>query len=110
MAVKYRYDPPFEGTRVGLISCSVNGMNYKNSIVMKYDMQGLYLKPIFILRLFHAPVLIPWADIKEVREKTILFSTFKQLVIGQPFVATLLLTRSTYKKIEHTLPAKLLIQ
>jgi hypothetical protein len=91
----------FEGKRVGLISVTINSGNYQNSIVLKYNYQGIYLKPIFLFRLFHPPVLIPWNEIKDVRDKKILFINLKELVIGDPFIALITLKTSVYNKIER---------
>ena len=97
---KYRFDGDFEGTRVGIISASINGGNYNGSLVLKYNYNGIYLKTIFIFRLFHPPVLIPWNEIKEVRDRKMLFVKLKEIVIGDPFVALITLKESIYKKIE----------
>ena len=99
----YYYEAEFTGTRVGIISASVNNTNYKNSLVLKYNEQGIYLRPVWLFRLFHKPVLIPWKEIKEVRDRKILFFTFKELIIGQPFVATLGLKKSVFARIESDL-------
>ena len=98
---KYFINDQFIGQRVGIISASINNANYKNSIVLKYNKDGLYLRPIILFRLFHKPILIPWKEIKEVRSKKILFYTFKELIIGHPFIAIIAIKASVYSKIEY---------
>ena len=93
----------FYGERVGIISASINRANYRNALILKYNKDGIYLKPIILFRMFHKPVLIPWKEIKEVRDKRILFNTLKELVIGQPVVATITITEEIYRKIESNL-------
>jgi len=97
----YRFSQKFQGNRVGIISAMINGVNYKNCLLLKYDDTGFYLKPIFIFRLFHTPVLIPWKEVISVHEKKVLFSELRELVIGMPTVATILLSRGTAEKLRY---------
>jgi len=102
---KYKAVEGFQGERVGfLISASVNSGNYNNMIILKYNYEGIYLKTGIIFRAFHPPVLIPWSEIKEVRERKIFFTNMKELVVGDPFVAIITLKASVYNRIEK--PAK----
>src|SRR3977135_2062016 len=73
LSAHYETINPFLGQRVGIISASINSANYNNSLILKYNEVGIYLRPIIIFRLFHKPILIPWTEIKEVRNKNILF-------------------------------------
>jgi hypothetical protein len=104
LAAKYQSSATFIGKRVGIISASINNANYKNSLVLKYNEEGIYLRPVFLFRLFHKPIFIPWKEIKEVRDKKILFYTFKELIVGNPFVAIIGVKKSVLDKIENTLP------
>jgi len=90
----------FHGTRIGLISASVNGANYNNSLVLKYNYDGIYLKVILPFRLFHPPILIPWKEVKYARDKKIFFIKLKELVIGDPFIALITLKASVYNKMQ----------
>lgn len=101
LAEKYRFDDKSEGERIGITSLSVNSANYNNAIVVKYNYNGLYLKTIFLFRLFHPPVFIPWSEIKNVRDKKIFFIKLKELIIGNPFVAMITLKASAYNRIER---------
>jgi hypothetical protein len=100
LAEKYRTAEEFRGERVGLISASVNGGNYNKAIILKYNYEGIYLKTMLLFRAFHPPVMIPWKDVREVRDKKIFFTNLKELVIGEPFVALITLKASVYDKIE----------
>ena len=84
LASKYQTNAVFTGDKAGLISASINNANYKNSLILKYNEEGLYLKPIFLFSLFHKPILIPWEEIKEVRDKKIFFYDLKELIVGIP--------------------------
>jgi hypothetical protein len=106
LASHYKSEESFMGTRIGIISAAINGVNYNNTLVLKINEEGMYLRPIFIFRLFHPPILIPWKEIKEIRDKKILFFNFKELVIGSPFVALIKIKQSTFSLIEsnHMFP------
>jgi len=103
LAANYQSNSTFIGKRVGIISASINNANYQNSLVLKYNEDGIYLKPVVLFRLFHKPVLIPWKDVKEVRDKKILFYTYKELIIGNPFVAIIGIKKAIFSKIENNL-------
>lgn len=97
---KYLYTDFFAGNRIGIISASINTINYKNCLVLKYNEEGIYLRPILLFRLFHKPLLITWKEINEIRSKKILFNNFKELIIGNPFTAIITVSEKTFKKIE----------
>ena len=96
LAANYSTSIPFKGHSVGFISASINGANYNNSLILKYNEVGIYLRPIIFFRLFHRPLLIPWREIKEGPDKKYLFTSFKELIIGSPSVATIRLRKSTF--------------
>jgi hypothetical protein len=96
LAASYSTSTPFKGHSVGFISASINGANYNNSLILKYNEVGIYLRPIFFFRLFHKPLLIPWKEIKEGPDKKYLFISFKELIIGTPTVATIRFRKSTF--------------
>lgn len=97
----YQFDSDFQGHRFGVISAGINGVNYNNCLILKYNEQGFYLRPAFIFRLFHKPVFIPWEEIKVIRDKQILFIKLKELIIGDPAVAIMQMKHSTFLKIEQ---------
>jgi hypothetical protein len=105
---KYLFQDQFIGQRIGIISASINNSNYKNSLILKYNQDGIYLRPVILFRLFHKPILIPWTEIKEVRTKKILFTTLKELIVGHPFVAIITLKESTFRQIENQLDSSIL--
>ena len=97
----YEYTGGFTGKRVGIISASINNLSYGNSLILKYNDEGIYLNPIIPFRLFHKPVFIRWQEIREVRRKKILFFSYKELIVGDPFVAVIGLKNKTFARIEH---------
>jgi hypothetical protein len=101
LAKNYQYDDVFTGTRIGMISASINSANYKNSLVLKYNKDGIYLRPVIMFRMFHKPILIPWKEIKEVRDRKVIFNTFSELIIGDPLVAVIRFRKGTFEKIKN---------
>ncbi|MDJ1506675.1 hypothetical protein [Xanthocytophaga agilis] len=100
LASSYRNDSPFEGKHIGIITARINRVNYKNCLSLKCNEEGLYMRPILFFRLFHPPVLIPWKDIVDVKEKKILFFTTKKLTVGEPSVSSIEISRFTYSQLE----------
>lgn len=100
LAARYQFDGVFKGERVGIISAAINGVNYKNCLVLKYNNEGFYLRPLFVFRLFHKPLLIPWKAIKDIRDKKIFFIQLTELVIGEPAIAILQMKKSTFTHME----------
>ena len=53
----YQTNVTFEGKRIGIISDSINNSNYNNSIIMKYNENGisfsssiqLFMRPLFLV-------------------------------------------------------------
>ncbi len=106
LAREYQTDNAFEGERVGIISAAINGVNYNNCLLLKYNDEGFYLRPVLIFRLFHKPIFIPWKAVKGLRDKKILFVVLKEMVIGEPAIAFIQLRQSTFSKIERMIILK----
>jgi hypothetical protein len=98
---QYRAANDFIGNNIGMISASINGVNYKNSIILKYNNEGMYFKSIFFFRLFHPPFFIAWKEISEISNKQFLFSKIVELRIGNPVIATIKISQSIYSKFEQ---------
>jgi len=101
LANRYQFDGVFQGNRYGIISAAINGVNYNNCLMLKYNEQGFYLRPILVFRLFHKAVFIPWREIKDTRDKKVLFVQLKELVIGDPAIAIMQMRYSTFEKINQ---------
>ena len=101
LAGRYHFVGVFNGERFGVISAVINGVNYNNCLLLKYNEEGFYLRPIFVFRLFHEPVFIPWKEIINIRDKKILFVQLKELVIGDPAIAIMQIKSSTFAKMEQ---------
>jgi hypothetical protein len=101
LAKEYQFDNSFDGERVGVISATINGVNYNNCLLLKYNDEGFYLRPVFIFRLFHKPLFIPRKAIRDIGDKKILFVQLKELVIGEPTIAIMQMRKPTFAKMER---------
>jgi len=72
-------------------SGSVGASNYSRVLRIRVSPQGLFLACPFPVHLTHPPILIPWSQIKAVRQKRILWRTISYLNIGSPKLATIAL-------------------
>jgi len=100
LAIKFQYDEEFIGTEVGVISLSINWVNYRNIIVLEYNQYGIYLKPFAMFRIFNKPLFIPWTEVKEVRDRNVLFIGYKEIVVGEPVIAKLRMSAGAFNRIQ----------
>lgn len=99
LAKKYETDRPFIGERIGIVSAQVNSGNYRNSIVLQHNEKGFYMQPLAPFRMFHPAVVIPWTEVKEVREGKSFLITYYELVVGDPKVVNIKLNAKTFEKL-----------
>ncbi|HSU29212.1 MAG TPA: hypothetical protein VLJ68_12585 [Chitinophagaceae bacterium] len=102
LAAAYPAGEHIGGTRLGLISLAVNFLNYNNAFILIYNEEGMHLRPIFLIRLFHKPVFIPWKEIKVVNDKRVHFFPYVELVLGSPVVVKLGMRKKTFTRMENT--------
>jgi hypothetical protein len=72
LAKTYRASNPFFGRKFYFQSASMKRMtNYNRVLIIGANREGLFLSVLFIFRLGHPPLFIPWAEIsfKEKEEK-----------------------------------------
>lgn len=68
----YRHDePPVSGSQWRGISGQMRGaMTYRNVLTITADPRGLWLSVMFLFRVGHPPLFIPWDDIAARRRKS----------------------------------------
>ena len=71
---------------------------YGNRVNVAITAQGLYLERPGIIRL--PPLLIPWAEIKQVREAASLWRRGMVLSIGQPRITTIRLPMHVFARVQ----------
>jgi len=64
LALRFRLQGDFSGTRWTWQSAMMRGFsNYNNCLIVGADNAGLFLKTIFLFRLAHPALYIPWAEV-----------------------------------------------
>ncbi|MEN6622881.1 MAG: hypothetical protein ABFD50_15190 [Smithella sp.] len=75
LASKYQNDGTFNGKRWHFRSCRMNGyVNYNGCLTFGASSAGLYMKVLPLFRFHHPPLLIPWSEIQEKKEKGTMFN------------------------------------
>lgn len=74
LAKNYAYDGFFTGDPVKRLSMRIGTSNYNNVLQVKVNYEGIYIRPVFIFKLFHPAVMIPWKDIPEPEKKNSLLA------------------------------------
>lgn len=92
LARAYRYDGTFNGKRWRFRSCKMNGyVNYNNCLTFSANPSGLYIDILPLFRFHHPPLLIPWSDIREKKDKGFVFSYLELTFAAVPNVRLRLL-------------------
>ena len=90
---------PTNGKWLGWRSMRINWIHYRNCIIVYIDETGLYMKPMILFRLFHAPVLIPWERFSKSDERTFRGKTRHLLFLPAPSEVTIPLSESDWKAV-----------
>lgn len=70
-------------------NAQVGGVNFNNILKVRVAKEGLHLSMPILFSFMHAPLLIPWAEIKAARQRKLLFRSALLLTIGQPKIVTI---------------------
>ena len=84
LADDYATEDPGNVDWIGWQTARMGVMDYRSSLWIAVSEKGLYLKtgPAFFFRFMHPPLLIPWKDIKELKESNMLFLTFAGMKVN----------------------------
>lgn len=78
LAERYRAIVPFEGEKRRFQSARMRYLsNYNNCLTVGVNMQGLYLGTLFLFRVGHTQLLVPWQDISLQQKKEWLGATYE---------------------------------
>ena len=88
LALSYATDRPPHGTPFRWQSGNVGFVQYRNCLNIYVAEDGLYLSVVWLFRLGHKPLLVPWSAINDVQEKQILWYALTRFRIGVPSIAT----------------------
>ncbi|MBI5586292.1 MAG: hypothetical protein HY892_20975 [Deltaproteobacteria bacterium] len=109
LAERFPAASPPEGPMLRKQTIQVGAVVYKNCATLVVSAQGFYLaaKLPFFSRL--VPLLIPWENIRSLREGSLYWKKTVILSIGQPEIGTVTLFQDLYTKIEPFLHPSLTI-
>src|SRR3990172_3408786 len=83
LAQVYRFNLPFDGKRWRMQNASMRwGTNYGYCINVGVNLSGLYLSPVFLFRIGHPPLFVPWSDITFKQEKELFVGQVVRLVFS----------------------------
>ena len=102
LAQNYKTSTEFYGTDYGIVSARVNIVNYKASLILKYNDEGIFLRPTIPFRIYHPPVFVPWNEISAVDEGQFLFAKYVKIGVGSPKVASIFLSKRTFDQLRGT--------
>lgn len=90
LAEVYHSDSPFEGKRWRMQNASLRwGVNYGYCINVGVNHSGIHLCPVFLFRIGHPPLFVPWSDVSTKLEKELFVGQVVRLVFsgktGIPF-------------------------
>jgi hypothetical protein len=103
LAAHFRTDATPEGQHFSMISGTVGFASYGSVLNVHIAPQGLFLSVMFLFRVGHPTVLIPWHAIQDVQPKKTLMIPMHRLVIGEPRITTLLLPEKVLREAEQDL-------
>ena len=92
LARNYRAVEIPEGKRFLFQSASMGSVNYGSCLTVVVGSAGLYLKVFPLFRFGHPPLLIPWTDLHDLRERKFLWLwRLVDMQVGSPAIARLTL-------------------
>jgi hypothetical protein len=107
LAKQYRTKRRYSFGSGDLISARINWIRYKRCLMFIHDMEGMYLRPMILFRLFHPPIFIPWREMSEEGEIKPSLIRFVLLTVGTSPITNIELDRETFLKIkQHFYPGR----
>lgn len=83
LAEHYRTDRPFPGHKRWMQSAKLRlGAGYNNALTLGSDADGIYMAVLFLFRMGHPPLFIPWGDIQIDEPKRFLFLMSRKFRLG----------------------------
>jgi hypothetical protein len=89
LALSYATDQPPRGTPFCWQSGTIGFVQYRNCLNFDVAEEGLYLSAVWLFRLGHRTLLIPWSAINDVQQQQIFWYAFTRFRVGTPPIATM---------------------
>ncbi len=84
------------GTRFGMQSAKVGWVSYGNCVTIHAAPDGIFLEVWPLFRLGHAPLLLPWHAMHNIRVNQILWLSLVSVDIGEPRITTIQLSKKVF--------------
>ncbi len=101
LAEQFHHPETFRGKIYRFQSARMKGVSFNNVLNIGVDETGLHLVPMVLFRLFHRPLLIPWAEIDAEPIKKFGFRCYRLTFRSCPNITLLLSHRTFEKMIAH---------
>ncbi len=69
----------------------IGACNYNNVLKVRLSPEGFYVACIFPFSVMHRPILIPWSEFKDIRQKRFWRRTSTRFIIGSPKIASIVI-------------------
>lgn len=103
LAKRYRTTRPPSVKAFRMTSCTIGLFcSYKSCLNIYVSAEGLYLSVIFLFRLAHPPLFIPWDDIRVTGEDQFFWVKTVTLAVGNPIIASVTLPKKVLDAREAT--------
>jgi hypothetical protein len=87
LALAYATDQAPRGTAFSWQSGYVGAVRYGNCLNVRVAPEGLFLSTVWLFRLGHKPLLVPWDAIHNPQPRQVLWFHFTRFQIGEPCIA-----------------------
>lgn len=101
LAARFHHPDKFEGKYYRFQSARMKQVNFGSALEMGVNEKGLYLIPMILFRLFHKPLLIPWAEIQAEPIKKFLCNGYRLSFRSFPDITLEMSGRTLEKMVEY---------
>lgn len=96
----YSHPKTFYGETFEKIRMKVNGMNFASFVELKYNDEGIFLRPSFPFLIFQKPIFVAWNDISEIKKRKDIAEV--EIIVNNGDVSnSVSFSNETYQKLEE---------
>jgi hypothetical protein len=89
LAADYQTTQPPTGSNHTLVSARIGLSNYNGTLNIWLNESGIFLEPIWLFRVGHARLFLPWQAVGSLKSKPLLWYTGAHLVMNNGYSITL---------------------
>jgi len=79
-------------------SAKFNLANYGACLTIRLGAEGIHFAVLPPFRIGHSPLLIPWPELRNIKEKRMLWARFVTFEVGEPAVAKIMVSPQVLEK------------